>query len=161
LTTLPVATRAHALEVVRLYRLRWRIEEVFRILKSNGLKIEDSQLETADRLFNLAAFGLVAAARIIQLVDARDGSTRPATDVIEADDIKAAAAISATLEGGTEHQKNPHKKGTLAWLSRIAARLGGWNCYYKPPGPKTMARGLDRLIDRIEGFRLANERRNV
>src|SRR5215472_15242174 len=161
LTTLPVVTRAHALEVVRLYRLRWRIEEVFRILKSNGLKIEDSQLETADRLLNLAAFGLVAAARIIQLVDARDGSTRPATDVIEADEIKAAAAISATLEGGTERQKNPHKQGTLAWLSWIAARLGGWNCYYKPPGPKTMARGLDRLIDRIEGFRLANERRNV
>jgi hypothetical protein len=77
-TTLPVETLADALEVVRLYRLRWRIEEVFRILKSNGLKIEDSQLETADRLFNLAAFGLVAAARIIQLVDARDGSTRPA-----------------------------------------------------------------------------------
>jgi hypothetical protein len=122
--------------VVRLYRLRWRIEEVFRILKSNGLKIEDSQLETADRLFNLAAFGLVAAARIIQLVDSRDGSTRPATDVIEADEIKAAAAISATLEGDTERQKNPHKKGTLAWLSWIAARLGGWNCYYKPPGPR-------------------------
>ena len=160
-TTLPVATLANALEVVRLYRLRWRIEEVFRILKSNGLKIEDSQLETANRLLNLAAFGLVAAARIIQLVDARDGSTRPATDVIEADEIKAAAAISATLEGGTERQKNPHKKGTLAWLSWIAARLGGWNCYYKPPGPKTMARGLDRLIDRIEGFKLANERRNV
>jgi hypothetical protein len=161
LTTLPVAKLAHALEVVRLYRLRWRIEEVFRILKSNGLKIEDSQLETADRLLNLAALGLVAAARIIQLVDARDGSNRPATDVIDADDIKAAAAISATLEGDTERQKNPHKKGTLAWLSWIAARLGGWNCYYKPPGPKTMARGLDRLIDRIEGFRLANERRNV
>jgi DDE family transposase len=161
LTTLPVTTRAHALEVVRLYRLRWRIEEVFRILKSNGLKIEDSQLETADRLFNLAAFGLVAAARIIQLVDSRDGSTRPATDVIEADEIKAAAAISATLEGDTERQKNPHKKGTLAWLSWIAARLGGWNCYDKPPGPKTMARGLDRLLDRIEGFKLANERPNV
>jgi Transposase DDE domain len=160
-TTLPVATLANALEVVRLYRLRWRIEEVFRILKSNGLKIEDSQLETANRLLNLAAFGLVAAARIIQLVDARDGSTRPATDVIETHEIKAAAAISATLEGGTERQKNPHKKGTLAWLSWIAARLGGWNCYYKPPGPKTMARGLDRLIDRIEGFKLANERRNV
>jgi hypothetical protein len=124
-------------------------------------KIEDSQLETANRLLNLAAFGLVAAARIIQLVDARDGSTRPATDVIEVDEIKAAAAISATLEGGTERQKNPHKKGTLAWLPRIAARLGGWNCYYKPPGPKTMARGLDRLIDRIGGFKLANERRNV
>ena len=30
-TTLPVATLANALEVVRLYRLRWRIEEVFRL----------------------------------------------------------------------------------------------------------------------------------
>jgi hypothetical protein len=160
-TTLPVATLADAQEVVRFYRLRWRIEEVFRVVKSDGLDIEDSQLETAGRLLNLAALGLVAAARIIQLVDARDGSSRPATDVIEAEDIDAAAAISATLEGGTDRQKNPHARGSLAWLSWIAARLGGWNCYYKPPGPKTMARGLDRLVDRIEGFKAGNERRNV
>jgi hypothetical protein len=155
LTTLPVATLADAQEAVRLYRLRWRIEEVFRTMKSDGLGIEESQLETAGRLLNLAALALVAAARTIQLVDARDGSVRPATDVIASHEIEAAAAISATLEGATERQKNPHKKGSLAWLSWITARLGGWNCYYKPPGPKTMARGLDRLIDRIAGYQLA------
>lgn len=153
-TTLPVATLADAQEVVRLYRLRWRIEEVFRILKSDGLDIEDSQIETAGRLFKLAALGLVAAARIIQLVDARDGSSRPATDILDRDEIAAAAAICTPLEGNTQRQKNPHAEGSLAWLSWIAARLGGWNCYYKPPGPKTMARGLDRLINRIEGFKL-------
>ena len=141
-TSLPTATRADALDVVRLYRLRWRIEEVFHVLKSNGLNIEDSQLATAARLFNLTALGLVAAARIIQLVDARDGSPRPATDVIAEDSIAAAAAISVTLEGST-------------------ARLGGWNCCYKPPGPKTMARGLDRLLDRIQGFKLAQQVPNV
>ena len=155
LTTLPVATLEDAQEVVRLYRLRWRIEEVFRILKGNGLNIEDSQLETAGRLINLAALGLVSAARIIQLVDARDASSRPATDIIDPDDIPAAAAIGATLEGGSQRQKNPHPPASLAWLAWIVARLGGWNCYYKPPGPKTMARGLDRLLDRITGFRLA------
>jgi len=160
-TTLPVATLAQAQDVVRLYRLRWRIEEVFRVLKSDGLDIEESQLETAGRLLNLAALGLVAAARIIQLVDARDGSSRPATDVIEPEDIEAAAAISATLEGGTERQKNSHPPGSLAWLAWIAARLGGWNCYYRPPGPKTMSRGLDRLIERIDGFRAGNRRRIV
>jgi hypothetical protein len=112
-------------------------------------------LETASRLMNLAALALVAAARTIQLVDARDGSARPATDVIASDEIEAAAAISAALEGATERQKNPHETGSLAWLAWIAARLGGWNCYYKPPGPKTMARGHDRLIDRIAGYRLA------
>jgi hypothetical protein len=160
-TTLSVATLAQAQDVVRLYRLRWRIEEVFRVLKSDGLDIEQSQLETAGRLLNLAALGLVAAARIVQLVDARDGSSRPATDVIEPQDIEAAAAISATLEGGTERQKNPHPPGSLAWLAWIAARLGGWNCYYRPPGPKTMSRGLDRLIERIAGFSAGNRRRNV
>jgi hypothetical protein len=129
LTTLPVATLAEAEDVVRLYRLRRRIEEVFRIMKRDGLDIESSQLETAARLFNLAAFALVAAARTIQLVDARDGSTRPATDVIAPEQIEAAAAISTTLEGATLRQKNPHEKGSLAWLSWIAARLGGWNCY--------------------------------
>lgn len=154
-TTLPVATLADAQEVVRLYRLRWRIEEVFRIMKSDGLDIEESQLETAGRLLNLAALALVAAARTIQLVDARDGSARPATDVIAPEEIEAAAALSSTLEGGTQRQKNPHPKGSLAWLSWIAARLGGWNCYYKPPGPKTMMRGLDRLVDRIAGYRIA------
>jgi hypothetical protein len=155
LTTLPVATLADAQEVVRFYRLRWRIEEVFRVMKSDGLDIEDSQLETAGRLLKLSALALVAAARTIQLVDARDGSVRPATDVIAPDEIEAAAAISDALEGGTDRQKNPHEKGSLGWLSWIAARLGGWNCYYKKPGPKTMARGSDRLIDRIAGYKLA------
>ncbi len=155
ITTLPVDTLADAMEVVRLYRLRWRIEEVFRVLKSDGLKLEDSQIEDADRLFNLSVLGLVAAARIIQLVDARDGSERTAADVIDPSEFEAAAAIGTKLEGGTERQKNPHAKGSLAWLAWIAARLGGWNCYYKPPGPKTMARGLDRLLDRIAGYKTA------
>jgi hypothetical protein len=155
LTSLPVATLAEAEEVVRLYRLRWRIEQVFRALKSDGLALEDTQVEAADRLFKLAALGLVGAARILQLVDARDGSTRPATDVLDPALIAPAAAIGATLEGKTARQRNPHAAGSLGWLSWIAARLGGWNCYYKPPGPKTMALGWQKLAAMIAGFTIA------
>ena len=155
LTTLPVATAAEALEVVRLYKLRWRIEEVFRSLKSDGLDLEASQVTTAKRLFNLAALGLVAAVRNVQLVDARDGSQRPATDIIDAADLVATAAIGKSLEGTTERQQNPHDTGSLAWLSWIVARLGGWNCYYRPPGPKTMAAGWNRLAERLKGYALA------
>ena len=154
-TTLPVETFDDAREIVRLYRLRWRIEEVFRALKSDGLDIAGSQLRTASRLMNLAALALVAATRILQLVDARDGSGRPATDIIAPDDIAAVATISARLEGRTERQKNPHPQGSLAWLAWTTARLGGWNCYYKPPGPKTMAKGITRLLDKIDGFNSA------
>jgi len=159
LTTLPVATAEQAAEVVRLYRLRWRIEEVFRVLKKDGLDLEASQVTEARRLFNLAASGLVASVRILQLVDARDGSERPATDVIEADRTAAVAAVGAELEGRTARQQNPWPEGSLAWLAWIVARLGGWNCYYRPPGPKTMANGWRRLADRLAGFATAERRR--
>src|SRR4051812_39180075 len=149
LTTLPVVGEidefAAAHEVVRLYRLRWRIEQVFRAMKSDGLRLEETQVTDAVRLFNLTAIAVVAAARTIQLVDARDGSSRPATDVADQETIAAAQAIGPTLEGSTARQKNPHQPGSLGWLSWIVARLGGWNCYYKPPGPKTMRRGWDKL----------------
>ena len=149
LTTLPVTTAQDALEVVRLYRLRWRIEEVFRVLKKDGLDLEASQVTEAKRLFNLAACGLIASVRILQLVDARDGSERPATDIIGTHEIAAVAVIGAALEGATERQRNPWARGSLAWLAWIVARLGGWNCYYRPPGPKTMANGWRRLAERL------------
>jgi Transposase DDE domain len=44
---LPVATLADALEFVRLNCLRWRIEEVFRVLKSDGLEPEEIEAATA------------------------------------------------------------------------------------------------------------------
>lgn len=157
LTTLAADDAAQACEVVRLYRLRWRIEQTFRALKTDGLGLPDVQVRDAERLFKLAAIGLAAAVRTIQLVDARDGGPRPASDVAEADLIEAAAAISPTLEGKTVKQKNPHPPDSLAWLAWIVARLGGWTGYYKPPGPKVMRRGWDRLAAMAEGFLLARK----
>jgi hypothetical protein len=156
LTTLPVDDFAAAMDVVQLYRLRWRIEQTFRMLKSEGLKLEEAQTYDPHRLFNLAALAIGAAVRIIQLVDARDGSRRPAGDVASEAEIAAAAALCPTLEGKTQRQRNPHPESSLAWLSWIVARLGGWNCYYKPPGPKTMRQGWDRFAAFAQGFALAS-----
>jgi hypothetical protein len=165
LTTLKVAGQADAFaaaqDIVRLYRLRWRIEQVFRAMKSDGLGLEETQIRDAERLFKIAAIALIAAVRTLQLVDARDGSSRPATDVADLEQIAAAEIIGPTLEGKTARQKNPHPPRSLAWLSWIAARLGGWNCYYKPAGPKTMRNGWNRLAAMAEGFALANARKNA
>ncbi len=155
LTTLAVDGAGAAREIVRLYRLRWRIEEVFRALKSDGMRLEETQVHEAGRLFKLAVVGLAAACRTIQLVDARDGSPRPASDVIGPELLPAADAIGKTLEGSTERQKNPHPLHSLAWLAWIVARLGGWNCYYKPPGPKTMRAGWVQLEAMLAGFKIA------
>ncbi len=161
LTTHAVTDFESAKRIIGLYRLRWRIEQVFRSLKSDGLAIEDSQIVDAERMFNLAAMGLVGAIRNIQLVDARDGSKRPATDVLDEELNTALVAISKDLEGNTIRQKNPHPPASLAFVSWVAARLGGWNCYYKPPGPKTMRNGWDRLAPMLHGYHLATRRINV
>ncbi len=165
LTTLPVAGESDefvaAQEIVRLYRLRWRIEQVFRAMKSDGLRLEETQVTQAARLFKLAAIALVAAARTIQLVDARDGSSRPASDVADHALIVAAAAIGPTLEGKTARQKNPYEPCSLAWLSWITARLGGWNCYYKPPGPKTIRAGWNELAAMAAGYTIARAQKDV
>ena len=155
LTSLEVGDAEAACEIVRLYRLRWRIEEVFRALKSDGMRLEETQMHEAQRLFKLAVVGLATACRTMQLVDARNGSPRPATDVIDAASLSAAEAIGATLEGKTERQKNPHPPHSLAWLAWIIARLCGWNCYYKPPGPKTMRAGWGQFESMAAGFTVA------
>lgn len=157
LTTHAVADAAAVEATVQLYRLRWRIEQVFRALKCDGLALEDCQLVDAKRLFNLTAAALAAAVRIIQLVDARDGGPRPASDVIDDAFAQPLERLSQKLEGNTVRQKNPHPKGSLAFVAWIAARLGGWNCYYKPPGPKTMRRGWTHLATTLAGYTLATE----
>ena len=155
LTTIAVGDAAAACDIIRLYRLRWRIEEIFRALKSDGMRLEETQVHEAKRLFKLAVVGLASACRTIQLVDARDGSPRPATDVVDAALLAVAEAIGPTLEGKTKRQTNPHPLHSLAWLAWIVARLGGWNCYYKPPGPKTMRAGWAQFVTMAAGFTIA------
>jgi hypothetical protein len=156
LLTTHAATDAAAAEaIIDLYRLRWRIEQVFRALKSDGMQLDDTQLADAERLFILAAMGLAAAVRTIQLVDARDGSSRPTSDVVDTALMPALQAISKSREGGTARQKNPHPPQSLAFVAWVAARLGGWNCYGKPPGPKTMRDGWRQLAAMLFGYAIA------
>jgi hypothetical protein len=161
LTTHAVGTLTQARQIVVWYRMRWTIEQVFRSLKSHGLRIEDSQMEEARCFTKLAVIALIAAVRSMQLVLARDGGTgQPVTDAADPADMPALRQLNASLVGRTEKLKNPYDESTLAWFVWIVARLGGWSGYisrgYKPPGPKTMHHGLLRLDQILLGWRLAN-----
>ena len=74
LTTHAVNSVADAWQIVAWYKLRWIIEQFFRSMKTQGLRIEDSQLQTADGLIKLVAIAARAAAIVIQLVQARSGT---------------------------------------------------------------------------------------
>jgi hypothetical protein len=146
LTTHQVPDTARAWECVDWYRLRWIIEQMHRVMKSRGLQLEDSQVASADRLVKLAAIATKAACIDIQLVQARDGiSKEPASNIFTEAEVETLTALVPTLEGKTERQKNLHPRGGLAWAGWCIARLGGWNCYYKPPGPITYRRGMEQF----------------
>jgi len=157
LTTHPVEDEAKAWTVVDWYRQRWIIEQFFRSLKQQGLRLEDSQLQTAERLIKLAAIAAHAACIIMQLVQARDGrSEQPARIVFTAAEIKALHALLPKLEGATALQKNPHPTESLAWAAWMIAKLGGWDGYpkSKPPGPITIRNGLQDFHSIAQGWSL-------
>ena len=64
LTTVDIASPEQAVECLRWYCLRWRIEDWHRVLKS-GCRIEDIGHKTAERLRRAIAINLVIAWRIM------------------------------------------------------------------------------------------------
>ena len=159
LTTHPVGDAAKAWQVVEWYRRRWIIEQFFRTLKQQGLRLEDSQVESADRLLKLTAIAARAACTIMQLVQARDGkSGQDAQIAFTPHEIDTLRALVPTLEGKTALQKNPHPPLSLAWAAWAIAKLGGWDGYPKstPPGPITFRHGLEYFSAIAHGKALTN-----
>lgn len=159
LSSAPIESLAQAHQAIADYRCRWQVEQLFRTMKSQGLGIEDSQIETPEPLHKLALIALRAAVLCMQLVQARDGAdNRPATAAFAGDDIQALEVIAPTVDGRTTRLRNPFQPKSLPWAAWIIARLGSWNGANngKPPGPITMHRGLQRFHDIAHGMRLGN-----
>jgi hypothetical protein len=152
-TTHEITDTAKAWQVVGWYQAGWVIEQLFRVKKSQGLQLEDSQIATGDRLVKLAAAATKAACIDMQLVQERDGKDQlPASNVFSEPETETLEALCPTLEGNTKRQQNLHPLASLAWAAWIISRLGGWNCYYKPAGPITMRRGMEQFYS-IHGSR--------
>lgn len=156
ITTNPVATLDEARGVVSLYRQRWTIEQLFRVLKTKGFNIEAVRINESEPFKKLALACLIAAVSVLQLVRDRDGEAkRPLSDVFDPQDTQFMQAVSRELEGNTEKQKNPHPPGSLAFAAWVCARLGGWTGYYGKPGPVVMLTGMRRLNELKFGWSIA------
>jgi hypothetical protein len=147
LTSHEVANVEDAWRIVEWYKQRWIIEQFFRVLKTQGLKLEESQIGTADRLLKLVAIAAKAAVITIQLLQARGGSRQPAHLAFKGYEMLTLAALNQQLEAKSKRLKNPHPPGSLAWAAWVIGRLGGWDGYpsSKPPGPITFGNGLEYL----------------
>lgn len=160
LTTHPVSNFEEALQIVEWYRMRWYIEEVFRLLKSKGYRIEDSQIESGWAIRKLTVMILHNILRVMQMLMAYSSSEHTDAGLtFSGDEIKCLQLACLKREGKTDKLKNKHPPGTLKWATWIIARLGGWPGYesQRPPGPITLKNGLDKFNYLYEGWLLAKE----
>ncbi len=145
--------------VIDWYCNRWWIEQLFRTIKKKGLRIEDSQVESYERLVKLVILAMIASVRALQLTKARDGDTsQKLTIVFCSEEIVILMALCREYEGKTKKLKNPHSIENLAYGSWVIARLGGWKGYASqgPAGPITMLEGLKKFSSVVQGWNLCS-----
>ncbi len=157
LTSHPITSVEQAKQIIQWYCWRWTIEEVFRSLKSKGLNIESSEVETFHGLCNLTTLALIASIQLMQMVNARDGQTdQEIKDVFFETEQQTLILLNQKLQERAGGTVNPFNENSLSFASWIIARLGGWKGRQKerPPGPITMKKGLIRFYNILEGVKL-------
>jgi Transposase DDE domain len=156
LTSHEVASTDDAWRIVDWYKQRWIIEQFFRVLKTQGFRLEDSQIGIAERLLKLVAIAAKAAVITVQLLQARNGGQQGISMTFNSKEIATLTALNQQLEARTKRLKNPHPPDTLAWAAWIIGRLGGWDGYQssKPPGPITFKTGLEYFYAVAAGWSL-------
>ncbi len=143
LTTVPVNGLAEAVERVRWYTIRWKIEAYHKVLKS-GCRTEDRQLKSRAQLEACLAIDMVVAWRIYYLTHrSRHEPHQPCSVNFEEHEWKALYFFVHRTP------QVPQKAPPLREAVRMVAQLGGFlgrKCDGEP-GPQTLWRGLQRLKD--------------
>jgi len=161
LTTHHIDNFEEALQIVHWYSARWYIEQVFRLLKHQGFRIEESELESGWALRKLVVMQLSALLKILQMNIAysQPEGGQPIDEVFDAEQIEVLHKLDKKLEGNTQKLRNNFNPKTTKWATWIIARLGGWKGYESqgPPGVIVLKSGLERLGYIIEGIRLEKD----
>jgi hypothetical protein len=148
LTDLPIETVEDVLQVIDYYMCRWQIEIYFRILKS-GCKVEESQLEKAERFEPYLALCMIVAWRVMYVMMlGRECPDLPCDVALDDDEWKA---VYATVQ----KKPPPSQPPSMKTMVGLIASLGGWlgrKCDGEP-GPKAMWVGMQRMTDLALGWR--------
>ena len=145
LTSLGAATPEEARRIVARYSKRWLVEEYHKALKT-GAGIEESELETADRIKALLGILAIVAVRLLHVkLQARTHPEKPVTEKM----------MGPEALGLLEAQFGKPRGGWTNSTTLIAiARMGGFLARKGDgsPGWITIWRGWQRLDTMIEGI---------
>ena len=150
-TSMKVETLEQALEKVKWYCLRWRIEVFHKILKS-GLRVEECRLADSARLIRYLALTSVIAWRIFWV-------TLTARTAPEASCLLAFNELEwkVLFQAANPKKKIPQRPPSVRLCVRWLAQLGGFLArkHDNEPGITSIWRGMRKLADMLEGLKMA------
>lgn len=129
------------------YKRRWVVEEYQQCLKT-GCRLEERQVQSAERMMRLLGLLSPLAVRLLQLRDlSRKAPECPAHEILEADLLAVVAAQAA----------QPPTRLTMHSFWIAVAQMGGYLARRGdgPPGWKTWWKGWLRVQTLLEGVHLA------
>jgi hypothetical protein len=147
LTTEPIESPDAAERVVDMYRARWRIEELFKALKT-GCAYESRQLMSLHSLLNALAVLTPIAWRLLVLRHlSRVAHEVPATDILTPEQVIVLRAISKRVRLGSAP--------TVQDVLYAIAGLGGHLKNNGPPGWQTIWAGFTTFEVSVDAWRAA------
>jgi hypothetical protein len=153
LTNVEVSNFSEALQRIHWYTQRWHIEVYFKVLKS-GTKVEQTRLQTKDRLLRYIALLSVIAWRLywMTLLN-RHVPEADCTQVVTENEWRALYAL--THKTRTFPKKTPTVAQVVLWIAKLGGFLGRKSD--GPPGVTVLWRGWQRLTDISNTFALFDE----
>ena len=153
-TDLPITSRSDAIEKLRWYAQRWKIETYHKILKS-GCRAEQSKLRTAERIVNLLAMFCILGWRIFWMTMLNRCTWHPSPTLVF---TPLEVALLNRLVPEPSNRDTPRVPSLNSSLTQLA-RLGGYlnRAGDMPAGNTVMWRGLSRLSDIEIGYLLGSQ----
>jgi len=148
-TTLPAKTAEQAIEVLSIYRSRWRLEEYHREMKTVGCDVEGLRLAAGERLMKAITIQAQVAARVVQLRDkVRQSPRASCTGCFEEEEWQALWAWQHK-RGWRAEDGEPTLEQVVRWLGRLGGHLGRKGDGL--PGAEVLGRGLYALAVLMQG----------
>ena len=153
LTNVEVSNFSEALQRIHWYTQRWHIEVYFKVLKS-GTKVEQTRLQTKDRLLRYIALLSVIAWRLYSMtLFNRHAPGADCTQVLTENEWRALYAL--THKTRTFPKKTPTVAQVVLWIAKLGGFLGRKSD--GTPGVTVLWRGWQRLTDISNTFALFDD----
>lgn len=155
LSTLPVTTFDQALELVHYYSLRWIIERFHFMLKSGGARVEDLQLEQADRIKNAVTAYSIATLNVFKIRYL--AQHQPLKKIFEVGISPVEYKVLYTYANkkiSPKIQFKPNEPPTIKQFCIVLGQIGGFipSKRQQLPGLKILSRAVQKLNTMVDTY---------